>query len=278
MNQKQGWSYLGGKRWADISREERFFCAHLYALAHESPKLLVEAINEANEAVAGWQPLFETDDWEVGFEVCLFRDLRHHKLLKRSIENLSLKRTFDLALLSETRIVLIEAKAQQGFESDGPQLSGFKADLENARSALVDVAAVLPALRLDLVLLASSRAVEKLHAMLPEMHYSLTWSDLYGKYKDNVLQQAEGIYGDVGGSNSGRRMRGHELWLAHIQKIESCPKFVGRGGGLDALHADVPGEWQTRLYEVSSAKDRPDNRNWFPLADFIKFVKPYVSA
>jgi hypothetical protein len=277
---KKGWSYLGGRRWADISREERFFCAHLYALAHESPERLVRAINEANadKAVIGWQPLLETVDWEVGFEVCLFRDLRHHKLLQRNIENASLKRTFDLCLFSANRIILIEAKAQQGFESDGEQLSGFKADLENARAALVDVAAALPDLRLDLLLIASSPAVKKLHAMLPGIHYSLTWAALYDTYKDEVLVRAEGIYGDVGGSNSDRRMKGQELWLAHKQQVASCPKFVGRGGGIDALQADLPGEWRTRLYEVSNATDKPDNRNWFPFAKFIEAVQPYISA
>lgn len=278
MHDAYGWPYLDRNRWADISREERFFCAHLYALSYKSPRALVAAINKANVDVAGWEPLQETHDWEVGFEVCFFRDLRHSKLLRRKLENVSLKRTFDLALFSERRIVLIEAKAQQGFEGDVLQLAGFKADLANAHSALVDVAEALPELRLDLILLASTPAVTKLTTMIPETHYSLTWAQLFNAYEDKVLERAEKIYGDTGGTNSDGRMGGLELWYAYIQNPQQCPKFVGRGGGAIALQSDLPRNWKTRRYEVSSALEKPDNRNWFPLADFISTVEPHVNA
>ena len=280
MEKNLGWSYLDGKRWADISREERFFCSHLYALAHKNLLPLIRAINEANadNVKVGWLPLSETVDWEVGFEVCLFRDWRHYKRRQDrsfTVEDVSLKRTFDLGLFSEKRIVLIEAKAQQGFENDREQFQGFKADLEKAAAALGIASAVPPDPRLDLLLLASGDAVKKLREA---GHYCLTWAALGAIYDDKVLDRAERIYRDyrdVGGSNADGLMSGHELRLAHLNQIASCPKFVGRGRGLDGLQADLTtGVWRTRLYEVSIAEVKP-NSNWFPLADFIEAVEPY---
>ncbi len=279
--EREGWSYLGGKRWASISREERFFCAHLYALAHENPRGLVKAINgralHAN-ARHGWERLSEADDWELGFEVCLFRDLRHHNLLQGAVETVSLKRTFDLCLFSERRIVVIEAKAQQGFENDKYQLEEFAKDLNKAGSALGNVDASLPNVQLDLLLLASTSAIDKLHGRIPNVHYTMTWEDLFATYQDGVLRRAEQIYGDVGGAHADGKMRGLDLFgIAQ----PGGPRYVGRRGGVRALLQDLPSDWKDRPYEISFAHEKPGkagNINWFAFDEFVKAVKQHANS
>ena len=41
-----GVSYLDGKRWADVTREERFFCQHLFTLAVKDPAYLLSCIED----------------------------------------------------------------------------------------------------------------------------------------------------------------------------------------------------------------------------------------
>jgi hypothetical protein len=207
----------------------------------------------------------------LGFEVCLFRDLRHHNLLKGAVDAISLKRTFDLCLFSESRIVVIEAKAQQGFENDKDQLAAFAEDLNKAGTALGNVDASLPNVQLDLLLLASTSAIDKLHGKIPNVHYTMTWGDLFATYQDGVLRRAEEIYGDIGG-----KMRGWDLFGI---TQPGGPRYVGRGGGVRALLQDLPSAWKKRRYEVSFAEEKPGkpgNVNWFAFDEFVKAVKQHA--
>ena len=70
--------------------------------------------------------------------VCLYRD--YSKKVSPLSSNYSRKRTFDLCLFSETTIIIIEAKAQQGF--DRAQLNDIGEDkkrIENIVGRNVDI-------------------------------------------------------------------------------------------------------------------------------------------
>ena len=116
-----GLQFLGGSSWAEVTREERFFCSRLYELIRPSPREFVGYINRS-------VPLnLPTEaDWEAAFEVCFYRDLWHHR--GRRGRPVSEKRTFDLCLFSDVAIVVIEGKAYQGF--DGGQLRLFEKERE----------------------------------------------------------------------------------------------------------------------------------------------------
>jgi hypothetical protein len=137
-------SYLNNNIWSNITRDERFFCYELYNCIKVNQKsflkLLAESINPSsflnNESLEQLNKLLETKTFDVGVEVCFYRDLIHYhqNIGKKKIEKwagLSLKRTFDLALFCEETIIIIEAKAQQGF--DNKQMDEFEADKRNLK-------------------------------------------------------------------------------------------------------------------------------------------------
>ena len=128
------------KKWSQITRDERYFCSELYHEFKNNPKELVKLIN-AKSKLDG---RLMGSDWELGYEVCFYRDLIRYNNLHsggKSIGNLKFfssidakkrsfpfKRTFDLCLFGETQIVVIEAKVHQGY--DTIQLKEFERDKE----------------------------------------------------------------------------------------------------------------------------------------------------
>lgn len=95
-------------KWSDNTREERYFTAALFGalLDNVDPfwSLLRPRLGIANEVTIV----------DIGFEVCMLRDLAHANHIKR--EAALEKQTFDFVLtLSNDALVLIEAKAHQGF-------------------------------------------------------------------------------------------------------------------------------------------------------------------
>jgi hypothetical protein len=117
------------KSWNDISREERLFCSHLYHAIRSLPdkKTFIAKLNSLESPVKGFTNnlyLSEKANWEVGFEVCFFRDLlfNHNipirKLKSNGKKRFSEKRTFDLCLFSDEELVIIEAKAQEKLTSE----------------------------------------------------------------------------------------------------------------------------------------------------------------
>ena len=135
--------------WSEISREERFFCAQLFhdLQQQDNLKKFIRFLNGRIgikpfenlefENFKGCIELAEDDDWEIGYEVCFYRDLLfYHSPERKKIreindgrreeEKFPVKRTFDLCLFSNDAIVIIEAKAQQGLASD--QCGEFQED------------------------------------------------------------------------------------------------------------------------------------------------------
>jgi len=112
--------YLGDRRWLDITRDERFFCAELYFALKRVDTLqgFIERLNEAITSSNGPGPLRSEATWEVGLEVAFYRDYVHafgyqgeHHIKK--LGPFSQKRTFDLCLFSKDQMVVIEAKANE---------------------------------------------------------------------------------------------------------------------------------------------------------------------
>jgi len=126
--------YLKNQSWSQITREERFFCSHLYHSILNREKDFVKWLNENlnyNKADNKIE-LNPNKDWEIGYEVCFYRDFLKLKgkyiktYLGKNGKPFPQKRTFDLCLFSEDQIIIIEAKVQQGFSTK--QVGDIKED------------------------------------------------------------------------------------------------------------------------------------------------------
>ena len=279
-----GWKYLGGKTWAEVTRDERFFCQHLYGLIRQDVPRFIKKLNEL--AIL---ELPDDEEWEVGFEVCFYRD---HRFMcakdgldwHKDESMYSPKRTFDLCLFSHDHIVIIEAKAQQGF--DVQQMKEFEKDHKWVKSAVALVKGSdgsVSDVKVQIVALASKVYLDKLNwEEFNNDTFSgkpVSWSALAKyyrkneKYYDPVLLRADSIYEEArsGGQNNDGHKTGNAL-LAESKR--GALMFVGRQGGLKGkdLKDDVDsGRWEKQLYETSMAETKP-NRNWFSLEEFVAAV------
>ncbi len=132
-------------KWDHITRDERFFCSELFHNLRSDQKgflsLIKESLNlkkydsknitDQDKERLDFLKNIDTKEFDIGFEVCFYRDLL--KLYGKGIKGTDLppKRTFDLAFFSEEAIVIIEAKAQQSF--DTKQLKDFKKDRDDIK-------------------------------------------------------------------------------------------------------------------------------------------------
>lgn len=282
-----GWKYLAGKSWAEVTRDERFFCQHLYNLIrNDVPRF----VSKLNELCALTMPLPVDEDWEVGFEVCFYRD--HRFMCEKEKHGwhgdetrYSPKRTFDLCLFSHDHIVIIEAKAQQGF--DQQQMAEFKKDREwvsYATEVVKDTHGMGHCVDVKVVALASDNYLKKLkwddfNSSAVFSGQPLSWRQLAACYPgedehpDAVLLRADAIYEEArsGGENNHGYQRGKDL-VAYPQP--EGVRFVGRNGGIKGklFHRDLEtGQWETQLYETSASSIRP-NQNWFSIEEFVAVV------
>ena len=175
-----GLSYLGGDSWNEITREERFFCLQLYNhIKISGIKGFVQLLIDSGLDI----PL-ETN-WEIGYEVCFYRDVLFSR--NKPVQSRFQKRTFDLCLMSDDAIVIIEAKAQGGFE--GKQLRSFKNDA-------AEIFAITGIRNVKSIAIHSSKYNPKIET-LADFQVVLTWDSLSAFYgNDPVLLKANGVYGD----------------------------------------------------------------------------------
>lgn len=159
-----GFEYLkntsagNNKNWAEITREERYFCAELF-YALKDP--LVKQNFVAKTLIQGLNlPIEITAPAEIGYEVCFYRDywdyFRRGKLpdiTPLPKKRFSPKRTFDLCVFLPKAIIIIEAKVQEGFKNK--QLGEFQKDLAGVE-ALIKETAVGEAPKVYLVGLAAA--------------------------------------------------------------------------------------------------------------------------
>lgn len=151
-----GINYLpNNKSWSEITRDERYYCAELFQVSKEAPEKLVNLIREKiNDKIPDSDNLKKClcskSNWEIGYEVCFYRDVIHirsrekyngpdkcktiRNLLVKEVasnytgqlEHFPMKRTFDLCLFAHNTLIIIEAKAQQRFTNK--QVSSFQED------------------------------------------------------------------------------------------------------------------------------------------------------
>ncbi len=180
-----GLSYLSGKSWLEVSREERLFCAFLYGDIRNSEKNFVVWLKDTTDL-----RLDADADWEVGYEVCFYRDVLRHRAEQVRGSGYSEKRTFDLCLFSEDTIVIIEAKVQQPFNRS--QVDDIRRDGVDIPRLVGESIRVLP------VVLASSQYFDNLRTYGdPDMLRDLTqisWKQIHDLYGRELYDRAEHLY------------------------------------------------------------------------------------
>jgi len=175
--------YFRNKTWSETTREERLFCAELFFEIRKNPIPFLELIGKENK------------DYEVAFESCFYRDvLKAYGIsIKDKGIDLPPKRTFDLALFAEDEIVIIEAKAKQGFDSE--QLESFEADFNNIWKLFDIIGENVP--KIEIIALCSSRYKPK-NATLINFVKTITWKELIDVYPNGkeMFLRADEIYND----------------------------------------------------------------------------------
>jgi hypothetical protein len=263
-----GFKYFQGKRWSKITRDERFFCQRLYELINnETPKKFVKYLCSdygLDVPVDG--------EWEVGYEVCFYRDLWQYR--GRPGELFSPKRTFDLCLFGEKAIVIIEAKAAEGFDYN--QNIAFMRDIDEV-AKLTQVESIAPVVKL--VGLCSSRYKTGDEVAETFKGLVLNWKDLAARYDgDEILLRADNVYEQREPfSKSGRRSTAKHTGADLLKAFRGGVSWwVGRSGGINGakFQSDLKtGQWQIQQYEVNTQDDQQPSRNYFSLVDFVKAVE-----
>jgi hypothetical protein len=173
-------AYLKNKSWSEITREERYFCAELFFQIKNIPQTFIQFLNSKFQ-----QGFDDNKDWEIGYEVCFYRDYLFsiYKQVKFEYKNQKYpqKRTFDLCLFSDTDIIIIEAKADQDFSPR--QMESIGKDEEFLLTLLKENGKVP---RINIFLLCPSDNDQEF-----EGYKKFSWQDLYDLYKNPAFQFAE---------------------------------------------------------------------------------------
>jgi hypothetical protein len=173
--------YLKNKSWAETTREERYFCAELFFEIRKNPVPFLELIGKNNGQI-----------YEICYEVCFYRDVL--KAFDKGIRHLALpqKRTFDLVLLSEIEIIIIEAKANKGFDS--VQLGYFKDDISHLNTLFQILDSPMP--KISFVAIHSKKYTPSSVNTAPSFQKLITWHQLADVYESaqTVFNRADEIY------------------------------------------------------------------------------------
>jgi hypothetical protein len=183
-------AYLNSKSWAEVTREERFFCAELFSLIREDktrgPFFDLLGIKGKEQA-----------SFDVGLEVCFYRDVpRAYGKKPGKGDGLSLDRKFDFALMSDTDLYLIEAKAHECEKSK--DLATIKKDKDSIKTLCASLKVEPPTVHL--IALVSSRYSPK-QSTKDCFEKVVTWAEVAKAYKDNksarkTFERADEVYGD----------------------------------------------------------------------------------
>lgn len=179
--------YLRNRPWTDWTREERFFCAALYQHAAQDPAALAAWVIET----AGLR-ISTAGTWDLGFEVCLYRDFLWQQGKSARGLRFPAKRTFDLCLFGEGDMIVIEAKVCDKFSKK--QAFDFKKEKE--RIGRIDE---VKHLGIHLVALASQSYFDNAKQFgdpetLRVFSGRVTWADIFRLYQDPLFEQAEHLY------------------------------------------------------------------------------------
>ena len=176
------------KKWSEITREERYFTSVLHheMLCNLTPfsEMLCDRLKVGPGVKIS----------EVGFEVCFFRDGARDEfsIIERQSENRKEleKQTFDfMVFLSDGSAAIIEAKAQQGFDSE--QIDA----LINSKN-IIENSIKKPIAKVYLVALYSSKYEPK-STTREKFSAEITWAELKDKYPSSkdIFERANSIYG-----------------------------------------------------------------------------------
>ena len=260
-----GFKYLKGDRWTQVTRDERFFCQRLYELVKAEP--VEDFVRYLSESLNLNLPI--TGEWEIGYEVVFYRDLWQHR--KREGKLYSPKRTFDLCLFGESAILIIEANAAGGFDSNQNEV--FKRDIAAVRS-LTEVENV------HLIGLCSSKCTPDKSSESTFGDRLIHWKDMAKRYRnDEILNRADKIYEPSEAFTN--RERNSDIKLSGTALLEAfhggAEWWIGRGGGGisgERFLEDVrTGCWETQVYEVNTIADAQPSPNYFGLVDFVQAVE-----
>lgn len=176
-------SYLKHQPWSLWSREERLFCAVLFEHARRDPAEFAKWL--IGEAKLGVQP---DDSWDLGFEVCFYRDFLWQQNRSARVDGLPSKRTFDLCLFGERAVIVMEAKVSEVF--------GAKQNTNVGRDkGLVRRLIGRDLLVVNVVAIASSKYFENApEGTLDVFDGRVTWAQVAHRYPDPLLAQADGMY------------------------------------------------------------------------------------
>lgn len=169
--------------WEEITREERYFCSFLFHDIRSNPAPFMKLLRDKRLPTSP-----ESKIIDVGYEVCFFRDCAKAELIKQQPD--LEKQTFDLVLwLSDGSLVIIEAKAQQGYRMD--QLG----ELKNSKKIVGESS--YPVSNIHLVGLVSSRysPQDEVQKILSPI---LKWDMIMDTYVANahIYQRADGSMGN----------------------------------------------------------------------------------
>ena len=171
------------KSWnLDITRDERFFCQELYhELTNGGLNSFLSLIS--SEAVG----LNFKGPYEVGYEVCFYRDLKYAGLFKGQVSEYSIKRTFDLCLFSEKEMMIIEAKVFEGMTTK--QMDEFEQDRKWVPKALG-----IDGYRVRLVALIADK-YKPSEATKNRFDAIITWKHISNLFPENeVLTKVDQLY------------------------------------------------------------------------------------
>lgn len=180
--------YLSDRSWSNWTREERFFCAVLFGHARLDPAGFAAWTIERSHL-----DLSPEGEWDLGYEVCLYRDFLWPTEKTARQQGFPAKRTFDLCLFGETAIIIIEAKVVERFSA-----KQNKVFVEDAARV-----ARLPGfkpIKVRTVALASSRYFTNADMFarpdaLAVFNGVITWSDVAGEFgNDRILHRADVLY------------------------------------------------------------------------------------
>ena len=175
-------------KWSEITREERFFTSVLFHDILLNSKPFMALLR------GKWEFPPNISIIDVGFEVCFFRDAFHAepKLINKRYHGLE-KQTFDLVLwLSDKSIVVIEAKAQQGFHTNQMTMLNQSKDIMQSLSS-----PEYPMTQILLVGLCSSKYKLK-ESTENNFKAIIRWKEVALYYPEHASDyaRADDIYGD----------------------------------------------------------------------------------
>ncbi len=175
------------RKWEEITREERFFTSVLFREVMCEPEPFWHLLGQQLKTSP------DVSVVDVGFEVCYFRDAYHAepRLIPNRQAHLE-KQTFDMVLwLSDHGTVIIEAKAQQGFNLKQLNM------LDESRKTMLELASPEhPLKRIDLVGLCSS-GYQLRESTARRFDALVRWKEIAEAYPENsrTYIRADQIYG-----------------------------------------------------------------------------------